>query len=184
MNRCLPKRYFNNSRGVALVELALCLPLVLLIGIGSIEFVRILNLQSAMKTVAREAGSFAFRHCAWQPNPNDCLGRQDVVQSFETFNEFIPDSSVIISIYERNPIDSTISRKALSVTTSGKSPSQNSRYTAELVASEFASAPASLSESNPRIAIIEVKTSFSTLTKVLDRIYNTHSNELYEALVL
>ena len=183
MNLCRLKQRSNGSRGAALIELALCLPIIILLAIGSIEFVRILTVQSSIKTVVRETGSFVFRRCAWHFSPNQCLRRGDIVTGLFRLASVVPNTKIIVSVYELDSSDQVV-RKGMAVSIMGNAPIQDSRYNVVDVRDDFATTQASLSAINRRIAVVEIRSTFSTLTNVISGIFSNPNHELYEALVL
>ncbi len=54
---------YNSQLGAAMVEVALLIPVVLLLGFCAIEYTRILRIHQSLGVISREAAAVAFRDC-------------------------------------------------------------------------------------------------------------------------
>jgi TadE-like protein len=74
-----PRRELNGERGVALAELAIVLPLVMILLLGMLDFGKAFNVQIDETHLANEGArlavvNYAVAGCG-QPNPNTCLAQ-------------------------------------------------------------------------------------------------------------
>ena len=68
----------TNERGVAMLEFAIILPILLLIFFAATDLYRVFSAHQFMSVLSREAGNVAFRECTEEPSglkTNQCLER-------------------------------------------------------------------------------------------------------------
>jgi hypothetical protein len=58
------KRNRLGEQGVAIVEFAICIPLILLLFLATLEIAQLLRVTQMTNVLSREAGNVAFRFCA------------------------------------------------------------------------------------------------------------------------
>ncbi len=105
-----------DERGVAMLELALCVPLVVLLFLATLEIAQLLRVTQLANVLSREAGNVAFRLCADFAEPDgmeatqsrsaDCLqqmltgpdGIQTLADSLGFEALFYPSSTLLVSL--------------------------------------------------------------------------------------
>lgn len=113
----------SSSRGNALLELTLVLPLLCLIGMSGIEYSRALSQIQAATAMSKEIASYAYRECIADglavkatQNPvhfdqNSCLaGARDVLVNKEKIAQILPGVQFRISMYTYDPASTNVSR--------------------------------------------------------------------------
>ncbi|HQH25787.1 MAG TPA: pilus assembly protein [Oligoflexia bacterium] len=102
-----------NERASAMVELAIVLPLLMLICIGTIEYSRMFSSKEIMSLAAREAANEAFREC-YETSPafcsdgvtsaiDACLERY-VLGIGDQISKGLPGVGVIMSMYAQDKL--------------------------------------------------------------------------------
>lgn len=96
------KCFNKSSAGSALIELALIVPIVVLLGFTCIEFARALRVQQAMSTVVNEAAKDTFRFCSsiglTQAATQSCL--ENVQRKvLAAANRYLPNLELRLSLY-------------------------------------------------------------------------------------
>lgn len=87
------------QRGSVMVELAIVVPIIVVIGFLSIELTRALRLRQAMNSVAREVANESFRNCEGSTAADVCL--DSVVNSVtQRINYLLPNIYIASTIYE------------------------------------------------------------------------------------
>lgn len=94
----------SDEKGVAMVELALSIPLLFFMVFGALEYSRSFKQMQISATLSREAASVAYRNCGGDeegPRIQGCIF--DVQTRMTAYaKSLVPDSQVIISIYNRD----------------------------------------------------------------------------------
>jgi hypothetical protein len=99
--------------GVAVLELAICMPLVILLFLVTLEIAQLLRVTQLANVLSREAGNVVFRSCSDFAEPagldatknrtTDCLQQAltgpDGVQNLASSLTFPFDAEIIVSIY-------------------------------------------------------------------------------------
>jgi hypothetical protein len=89
---------YKSCRGVALVELALAVPVMITLVFVALQLSHSLRYSEVLSTASREAANAAFRDCASSNNAGACLsGPLGQVNSF--LAGLLPEADVIISVY-------------------------------------------------------------------------------------
>lgn len=106
----------NNERGVAMIELMLMLPIVLMFAFVSLEISRYLKTDMELSFVAKEISKHVFRDCEgrlkdYQNSGDDeerdlldtCL--ENVASDYKTYwvKDVFPDTKILISVYSSHP---------------------------------------------------------------------------------
>jgi Flp pilus assembly protein TadG len=96
----------NHARGAAFLELAILIPLLLVIGLGAMEFARTLQTYEAVSSVSREAARVGMKNCsasATTTAAQNCLA--NVVADVQSFADvMLPGTTIVLSMYEKiNP---------------------------------------------------------------------------------
>jgi Flp pilus assembly protein TadG len=90
-------------RGASLTELALYLPVLLIIIIGTLNISRSVRGYTTASLAAREAGFSAYRSCADLESPRPCLN--SIVRAVATnFATRLPGVRIRISVYNLNTL--------------------------------------------------------------------------------
>lgn len=86
------------TSGAVIMELALALPVLVLLFLSSTEYVRALQVQQTLAVVSREAANATFRDCVELDNVDECL---DYVydRMFDSSQKALPGMELIITIY-------------------------------------------------------------------------------------
>ncbi len=91
------------QKGQAILELAMVLPVLIIIGFTGIEFSQALRTKQLSRTLSREAASMAYRDCSLSSGVRtvDCLNqvRASVMQSAS----LRPGTNVVLTMYESSP---------------------------------------------------------------------------------
>ena len=91
-------RHSRDSAGVAMIELALMLPFLILLFFGATEFVRVLQTKQNLSAIVREGATSVFRECLELDNPDPCL--DSVYSRIQAAADAIqPGSSIKLSLY-------------------------------------------------------------------------------------
>jgi hypothetical protein len=104
--------------GVAMLELALCIPLVVLLFLATLEIAQLLRVTQLANVLSREAGNVAFRECADFAEPDgvaatqsrtaNCLQRvltaADGVETLAASLDVRFDAEIIVSVYRYDDI--------------------------------------------------------------------------------
>lgn len=111
-------RLRNSESGVAVLEFALVLPLILLLTLCVNEVIRTSSAKKVVTQLSREAVNLAYRECTGLADRQlvvNCLNQQrDNIQLFARTN-IHPEAEIILSYYETGPAPQKIlSEKATS----------------------------------------------------------------------
>lgn len=118
-------RYLNQS-GIALVEFALVLPVLVLIAFGCAEFGRILQETQTAVFFSREVARTAYRLCGAERGASAQVCLNEVLSEHQAaLNQIHPAAEVVVSSFQR--VESTPS---INSNTSPQNPAHSSRYNA------------------------------------------------------
>jgi len=101
-----PFNFVNNDRsssGLALVELILIVPFVLILVGGAVEFSRLMRAYATLNSVSREIVGAAYRECINQTPAamNGCLQQVfNLANSTSTADNMLPNFTMILTVYE------------------------------------------------------------------------------------
>jgi Flp pilus assembly protein TadG len=96
------------ERGIALVEFALILPLLLALTLGVMELIHSTNVAKVASQLSREAANLALRQCTESASVVTCLqSQQTLIQNFARNNGFA-GTEVIISYYKTSDAASPV----------------------------------------------------------------------------
>lgn len=92
------KRPSRDERGIVLLELAIALPIFVLLFLFSSEYVRALQAQQSLAVLSREAANAAFRDCIELDDMEECLDY--VYENMTTSAQAVlPGAELLITIY-------------------------------------------------------------------------------------
>jgi hypothetical protein len=119
------KQTSADNKGNIILELALILPVIMLISFASLEVARAFDHWEAASILSREIARTVFQECSGRSDAQNCLdvaeskyGNQTLRQQIEGFaRRLMPDARLVVSIYKYDPATSTYSRLALSPST-------------------------------------------------------------------
>lgn len=93
------------SRGIALIEALLIIPLLLLVFLGGLEVARYLNTKHVVANLAYEAGNLARRDCRpGSARTQRCSIRQQSGRISQLAQALLPGANVTVSAYIRDEI--------------------------------------------------------------------------------
>ena len=92
-----------NSYGIALVELAILAPLLLLLMVGGIEFVRALRLQTSLAYASRQLTIAALRECLAPAASTTCVADQTQLV-FQASSNMGGGLRLMMSIWDYDPV--------------------------------------------------------------------------------
>ncbi len=97
-NGAKPKRHRHHSCGAALVELALCLPLLSFIIFGGTELSRLIKIEQGLRTLSQEIANPAYRDCSVMNNVNTCLV-EIMAEAQLPASAVLPNAQMIASVW-------------------------------------------------------------------------------------
>jgi Tfp pilus assembly protein PilV len=104
----------NDVSGLALLELLLACPLLLLIAYSIFAFAMLLTRHEQISTISRESASSALRSCTEIPVATTQACADSIASDFVTLSRLVaPDIRVLISVYKYDPTTKAVSRVAL-----------------------------------------------------------------------
>lgn len=168
------KSLLRKCGGAILAELSISIPILIMVGFGSLEVIKILRSRELMQSVAREAGGLAFRNCGWAAESflegqYGCLSEQPEIGSLNTL---VPGAGIILSVYELQPGIPRTTRRLGFYSTNN----YQSRYDVN-----WAATLPSLSPENKRILVAEVRLPFSAITPLIGSFFK--NSEIYETVI-
>lgn len=102
-------RQASSERGVAIIELAIVLPMLILLFFGAIELVRALQMQERMTVLTKEAANIMFRDCLELDEPaltqaagaDACMNK--ALADIDNASRFVmPGALWILSLYDKD----------------------------------------------------------------------------------
>ncbi|MCB0330527.1 MAG: pilus assembly protein [Bdellovibrionales bacterium] len=100
--------YINeNDGGIAFLELAIVLPLLLLLFFGTFEFGHVMKAHQMASIVSRETANAGFRYCAYENDPikrDNCISLIVATDIAPFLSGPLPNTSVVIKVYERDDV--------------------------------------------------------------------------------
>jgi TadE-like protein len=86
--------------GSAIIELAIVIPIIFILGYLCLDYTRIFLAYEAMSSISRESARMASQQCETAVDFNACLNSNNIWTSVQTFaNSTLPGAEVIISAY-------------------------------------------------------------------------------------
>ena len=96
------RRASYHARGVALVEIAILAPLLILLMVGGIEFVRALRLQTSLAYASRQLTIATLRECLAPAASSTCVADQTQL-AFQASSSMVGDLRIMMSIWDYDP---------------------------------------------------------------------------------
>ena len=97
----------QSQAGVAMIELALMLPFLVLLFFGGTEFVRVLQAKQNLAAIVREGANSVFRECLELEKPDPCM--LDVYSRIDaSANVILPTAGVRLSLFVLNTTSGTV----------------------------------------------------------------------------
>lgn len=171
----------HNQQGIAIAELALLLPLLLLLGIGALELVRTSAMVKVAAQLSRDAANTAFRDCGSPAENRErlvaCLTSTQADLESRARRRISGDIRILFSAYATDAsTPPAITRLAIA----GETPSAPTRY--DISGANFGRPLTSLP--NQSILVAEVYVPANTLVRSLLTFWHYDPGMLYDATLL
>lgn len=165
----------RNERGIALVELALVVPVLFFIILAAVEYGMLLKKYEQLSHISREAANSAFRECATQATPQACIDTV-TARSTQAAQVLVPGAAVILSLYR---YDSTMRRTQLQAVNQATANARG--FTTRYSPGSFSAT--TINNDNKTVVASEVFYQAGSMTKVVNAFFSSSPRVLYETTV-